>query len=192
MCEAPISAKGSGGRHFRGNNVDQNFDSYSVEYTFGDGAKLFLEGRTIQNCQQLFASYAHGTKGSAVISANTHNSGRCPVYQGQKMSGKPVWRAPRAEPSPYQVEWDRLIEAIRKDKPHNEAKRGTEASLVTVMGRLAAHTGRVWTYDQTLNHPHEFAPDVDKLTLTGPAPVQADKDGKYPVPRPGVEVKREY
>src|SRR5204862_3488748 len=62
----PVKAKAAGGRHYRGNNIDQNFDTYSVEYTFADGAKLFLEGRNIPGCHQEFASYAHGTKGSAV------------------------------------------------------------------------------------------------------------------------------
>ena len=64
----PVKAQASGGRHYRGDNVDQNFDSYSVEYTFADGTKLFLEGRTMAGCHHEFASYAHGTKGSAVIS----------------------------------------------------------------------------------------------------------------------------
>ena len=40
------SSQGLGGRHYRGNYIDQNFDTYSAEYTFADGAKLFLEGRT--------------------------------------------------------------------------------------------------------------------------------------------------
>jgi hypothetical protein len=39
---------------------------------------------------------------------------------------------------------------------------------------------------------HEFAPDVDKLTMDSPAPVQADANGKYPVPQPGIKTKREY
>ena len=60
------------------------------------------------------------------------------------------------------------------------------------MGRMAAHTGQVVTYDEMLNCEHEFAPDVDKLTLDGPAPLLADADGKYPVPQPGIKKKREY
>jgi len=36
----PVKAQAVGGRHYRGNYVDQNFDSYSVEYTFADGAIL--------------------------------------------------------------------------------------------------------------------------------------------------------
>ncbi|MCH8830274.1 MAG: Gfo/Idh/MocA family oxidoreductase, partial [Planctomycetes bacterium] len=40
----PVQADGAGGRHYRGDNVDQNFDNYNVEYTFADGTKLFLRG----------------------------------------------------------------------------------------------------------------------------------------------------
>ena len=43
-----------------------------------------------------------------------------------------------------------------------------------------------------INHEHECAPGVDKLTFDSPAPVQADKDGKCPVPQPGIKTKREY
>jgi hypothetical protein len=60
---------------------------------------------------------------------------------------------------------------IRDDKPYNEAKRGAEASLVSSMGRMAAHTGQVITYDQILHCDHEFAPDVDKLTFDSAAPL---------------------
>jgi hypothetical protein len=90
------------------------------------------------------------------------------------------------------VEWDELIGAIRQDKPYNEAKRGAEASLVTSMGRMAAHTGRLVTYDEMLNHPHEFAPGIDKFAMDSQAPLPADADGRYPVPQPGIITQREY
>jgi hypothetical protein len=60
------------------------------------------------------------------------------------------------------------------------------------MGRMAAHTGQIVTYDDILNHPHEFAPEVDKLTMDSPAPLRPDPDGKYPVPAPGQKRDREY
>ena len=103
-----------------------------------------------------------------------------------------TWQFGPQEPNPYQLEWDHLIEAIRKDKPYNEARRGAEASLITAMGRLAAHTGRLVTRDETLNHEHDLAPDVDKLTLDSPAPLLAGADGKYPIPQPGVKTRREF
>ena len=189
----PVRAQASGGRHYRGSNVDQNFDTYAVEYTFGDGTKMFLEGRNMSGCKQEFASYAHGSKGLAVISSNAHTPGNCRIYKGHNLANDQIaWRFPPPEPNPYQVEWDRLIKAIREDKPHNECKRGAEASLVTSMGRMAAHTGQVVTRDEMLNCDHEFAPEVDKLAMGSPAPLAAGPDGKYPIPQPGVKTKREY
>ncbi len=190
----PISAKGSGARCYRGDYIDQNFDTYSVEYTFADGSKMFLEGRNIDGCNQEFASYAHGTKGSAVISSNSHSPARCRIYKGQNMRRSDMtWAFPQPEPNPYQVEWDDLIHAIRKDKLYNEVKRGAEASLVTSMGRMAAHTGQIVTFDDMLNCKCEFAPEVDKLTMTSPAPLQVDKLTKrYPAPQPGIVTDREY
>ncbi|HEY1378347.1 MAG TPA: Gfo/Idh/MocA family oxidoreductase [Gemmataceae bacterium] len=204
----PVEARAIGGRHYRTGNrgeyVDQNFDHYTVEYTFADGAKLMLESRNIPGCWQAFASYAHGTKGSAIISSESHTPAHSRIFSGQKM---PIGRVPRRnepdvtwkweggerEPDPYQLEWDDLITAIRQDKPYNEVKRGTEASLISSMGRMAAHTGQVVTRDQILNDGQVFATDVDKLTsMDSPAPVQADKDGKYPVPEPGRKRMREY
>ncbi len=190
----PVKASATGGRHFRGNSVDQNFDVYSVEYTFADGAKLFLDGRTMPGCHQEFASYAHGTKGSAVISTAGHMPSHAATYKGQTPARKEdvIWTFGKPEPSPYQLEWDHLFQAILNDTPHNEARRGTEASLVTAMGRMAAHTGQIITYDQILAHTHEFAPDVDKLSFDSPAPLQPGADGKYPVPQPGVTRQREF
>lgn len=189
----PIHAQGSGGRHYRGDMVDQNFDSYSVEYTFADGTKLFLDGRTIPGCHHEFASYTHGTKGSAVISNGPRIPALCSTYKSTRIASEDLtWRYPASEPSPYQLEWDHLIDAIRQDKPYNEVKRGAEASLVTSMGRMAAHTGQVVTYDEMLNCDHEFAPGIDQLTMTSAAPLQAGDNGKYPVPMPGINPSREY
>jgi predicted dehydrogenase len=195
----PVQAKAMGGRHYRGAFIDQNFDHYAVEYIFPDGARLLLEGRSMAGCHQEFASYAHGTHGSAVISTSGHTPAQCRVHKGQNLTQKLtkaaradlVWLARQPEPDPYQVEWDDLMAAIRQDKPYNEVRRGAEASLVTAMGRMAAHTGRLITRDDMLNCDHEFAPEVDKLTFASPAPLPAGPDGKYPVPQPG-KGKREY
>ncbi|MBN2474629.1 MAG: Gfo/Idh/MocA family oxidoreductase [Pirellulales bacterium] len=188
----PVEAQALGGRHYRGNAIDQNLDTYSVEYTYPDGAKLFYYGRNMSGCQGGFSSYAHGTKGSAVISTSGHHPGRVRTYQGQKFDkGNLLWGPPE-EPNPYQMEWEDLIDAIRNDTPYNEAKRGAEASLVSTMGRMAAHTGQVVTFEQALRCEHEFAPEVGKLTMDSPAPLQLLPSGTYPVPMPGIETTREY
>ena len=103
-----------------------------------------------------------------------------------------VWAYPPNEPNPYQLEWDHLIDAIRNDKPYNEVERGVKASVVTSMGRMAAHTGQVITYDDMLNCEHEFAPDIESLMLTSESPLKADENGIYPVPQPGLITETEY
>jgi predicted dehydrogenase len=182
----PVQAQATGGRHYRGNSIDQNFDNYSVEYTFADGTKLFLYGRCISGCYEEMDSYVHGAKGLASVA-----DGR--IFKGQNPNrADVVWKSSQSLDWGYQVEWDELIDAIRQDKPYNEAKRGAEASLVTSMGRMAAHTGQIVTYDQIFNLDHEFAPGIDKLSMTSPSPLPAGPDGKYPVPQPGIVTKREY
>jgi predicted dehydrogenase len=189
----PVSAHATGGRHYRGDAIDQNIDNYAVEYTFPDGTKFFFYGRNMKGCHGSFASYVHGTKGSAVISTSGHTPGKVRTFKGHKMDKADLlWKFPQPEANPYQLEWDDLIDAIRQDKPYNEAKRGAEASLVSSMGRMAAHTGRIVTYDEILNCEHEFAAGVDKLTMDSPAPLQMGADGMYPIPQPGILKNREY
>jgi len=89
-------------------------------------------------------------------------------------------------------EWKHLIAAIREDQQYNEVERGCMASLVTSMGRMAAHTGQEITLEQMMNSEHEFAPDIQSLTLDSESPLKADADGFYPIPLPGLEKGREY
>ncbi|MBK9140456.1 MAG: Gfo/Idh/MocA family oxidoreductase [Verrucomicrobia bacterium] len=189
----PVSAHGTGGRHFRGNSVDQNFDSYSVEYTYPDGTKMFFIGRHMNGCHEEFASYVHGTKGAAIVSTAAHTPGRVRTFKGHNLTrANMLWAFPQPEPSPYQLEWDDLIAAIRGNQPYNEIKRGAIASLVTSMGRMAAHTGQIIQYEDMLNSDHEYAPGLDQLGEDSPAPLQAGPDGKYPVPTPGQTKGREF
>ena len=80
-----------------------------------------------------------------------------------------------------------------QDKPYNEVKRGAEASLVTSMGRMAAHTGQVITLDQMLELRPRVRPGRGQADVPdSPAPLLADKDGKYPMPEPGRKKTREF
>jgi predicted dehydrogenase len=193
----PVKAQALGGRHYKTTDdgtpfVDQNFDNYSVEYTFADGSKFFFDGRCMTGAQGIYSSYVHGTKGIGIASRANDCGGPSAIYKGQNINpANLVWQS-KDSSNPYQNEWDALIDAIRSDKPYNEVKRGVEASVVTSMGRMAAHTGQEVTFDQMLNCPHEFAPGLDKLTKDSPAPLQPDANGRYPQPQPGKKPNREY
>ena len=196
----PLKAQALGGRHYRQSPdgvpyVDQNFDTYSVEYTFEDGGRMIMDGRCIAGCNDIYSSYAHGSKGMAIVAKNGDCGAPSSIYKGQNAKrSKMLWQSKvkPGEQDPYQNEWNDLVDAIRNDKPYNEVKRGVEASLVTSMGRMAAHTGQEITFEDMLNCEHEFAPGLDKLTMTSDAPLKAGSDGKYPTPMPGLNPKREY
>jgi predicted dehydrogenase len=198
--EWPVKAQAIGGRHYKLNPdgqpwVDQNFDIYGVEYTYADGSKFNFDGRCMDGCENFYASYLHGTKGSAIASRAGDCGQPSAIFRTQSLKrGDQIWesKAPEGEGDPYTNEWDDLIDAIRKDKPYNEVPRGVEASLVTSMGRMAAHTGQEITYEQMLNCEHEFAPGVADLTADSPAPIQMGPDKRYPVPQPGINKDREY
>ncbi|QDU75646.1 Inositol 2-dehydrogenase/D-chiro-inositol 3-dehydrogenase [Bremerella volcania] len=189
----PVKAQALGGRHYRGDFIDQNFDTYAVEYTYPDGSKLFFNGRTMLGCRNDMSSVVHGSKGSAIVSTSGHTPGKVRTFSGQNQNRREVvWAYPQPEQNPYQLEWNDLVDAIINDQPYNEVHRGVQASLVTSMGRMAAHTGQEVTYEQMLHCEQEFAPNVDKLTADGPAPVMPNEEGKYPVPMPGQIRDMEY
>ena len=189
----PVKAQALGGRHYREDYVDQNFDAYAVEYTYEDGSKLFFDGRTMLGCRNDMSSTVHGSKGSAIVSTSGHTPGKVRIFSGQRQHRREVvWAYPQPEKNPYRLEWVDLVDAIINDKPYNEVPRGVEASVATSMGRMAAHTGQEITYDQMLECPHEFAPHVADMTADGPAPVMPDEDGNYPWPMPGVTKEVEY
>ena len=191
----PVKAQALGARHNRGHSVDQNFDNYSVEYTFADGSKFIMDGRCMTGCNDIYSSYAHGSKGLAIVSKANDCGLPSSTYHGQVADrSKVIWTSEvkREEQDPYLNEWNDLVDAIRNNKPYNEAKRGVEASLVTSMGRMAAHTGQEITFDQMLNSDHEMAPGVDKFTMDSPPPLKSDADGKYPIPMPGIVKHQEY
>ncbi len=195
----PVKAQALGGRHYRqdhdGIYVDQNLDTYSVEYTFADGTKMLMDGRCMIGCADIYSTYAHGSKGSAIVAKNGDCGSPSTTFKGQMpRRSDMVWtsQSKPGQEDPYLNEWNDLVDAIRNDKPYNEAKRGVEASLVSNLGRMAAHTGQEMTLEDMLNCEHEFAPNVDKLDMKSASPLPADKDGKYPVPMPGMTTKREY
>ncbi len=181
----PVSAHGVGGRFAGSTDCSQNLDSYSIEYTFGDGTKALVTGRYIPNCYTDFATFVHGTKCAAKFSGNIH-APTCWLYKDQHTEQSNLaWRAPKETVNPWQAEWDVLLSAIRNNHPHNEAKRAALSNLGAIMGRAAVHMGRVITWEEAMASDFQFYSKVDELTVNTPAPVQADAQGRYPAPVPG-------
>jgi predicted dehydrogenase len=180
----PVSAQGMGGRCYE--QAGNQFDHYTVEYTFADGTKLFAFSRHMNGCWNTYSDYAHGSKGSAVIMA-TLGQPKPKMYNSHDMVPENlVWEFGKNDPNPYHKEWQVLLDAIRQDKPHNEAHRAGEAEIAAIMGRAATHSGKFITWDQTLNSDFQFVKDIDNMTFDTTAPIHAGPGGIYPAPLPGI------
>lgn len=179
----PVSAQGQGGRQVRA-EPDQVFDHYAVEYAFADGTRLFAQGRHIADCWGFFGDVIHGSKGSAVLGEGiTHPR----IYRQHRQSPENViWEYKGPGFSHYQYEHDLLFEAIRQDKPCNEADRCVKAAMVGILGRMAAESGNMITWDEALASNLELAPGLDQYTWESNPPVMPDAQGRYPIAMPGI------
>jgi len=180
----PVAAQAMGGRCYP--EAGNLFDHYAVEFTFADGTKLFAFSRHMAGCWNEYADYAHGTKGSAVLMTDL-GTPNTRLFKNQRMTAENlVWRQGQAEPNPYHVEWQVLLDAIRQGKPHNEARRAAEANFAAILGRAAAHTGAYVTWDEAIKSDFQYVKDIDHMTFDTPAPIKAGPDGLYPAPIPGI------
>ncbi len=196
----PIKVQALGGRHYKNSPegvpyVDQNFDTYTAEYIFADGARFIMDGRCMTGCNDIYSSYAHGTKGMAIIAKHGDIGDPSSTFTGQNPTRKNmIWQSEvsRDQRDPYQNEWNTLVDVILDDVPYNEVERGVKSSLVTSMGRRAAHCGQEITFDDMMNSDHEYAPGVAEFTMESEAPLVADANGAYAKPMPGLTRMREY
>lgn len=182
----PVSAIGLGGRLANSTNRGQGLDSMSVEWTFPDGTKAtdsvsWHGGHSYRN----FATYVHGTKCAAQFSGNSHD-GDVAIYKDQRIAKDNIsWKAPKEKYSPWDAEWNVLLDSIRNNKPQNEVKRAAMSNFADLMGRAALHSGKEITWDEIYNSKFQFVKNIDDMNYDTPAPVKVGPDGFYPVPVPG-------
>jgi len=178
----PVSAQGQGGRQVR-TQPDQLFDHYSVEYTFPDGTRLLAQGRHMDNCWGFFGDIIHGSKGSAVLGEGIPKPR---IFKGHlQTSENVIWEYDGPRHNAYQNEHDLLFEAIRKDIPYNEAERSAYAAMAGILGRMAAESGRMITWEQAMASNLELAPGLDHYTIESDPPVMPNTQGQSPVAMPG-------
>ena len=171
----PISALGQGGRAITPAISETQsgdiFDHHFVEYTFADESRMFVQLRAIPGCWSGGGVYVHGPLGMAIPEAGT-------------ISGSNPWSFPGEVGIPYQVEHDVLIDAIRRNQPHNEVDYAATSNMTGIMGRMASYSGQMVNWETALNSTLRLGPE--KYAFDAPAPVVADASGNYPVPIPGI------
>jgi myo-inositol 2-dehydrogenase/D-chiro-inositol 1-dehydrogenase len=172
MDDFPTECHGMGGRQVRTDKkYGEIFDHFAVEYTYGNGTKMFSQCRHIRNCWNSVTEHAHGSKGYADIS-------------GYRItSGTEKWRSDKKD-NPYQVEHDDLFKAIRNNEAYNEGEYGAKSTLTAIMGRMAVYSGKPVTWEDALNSDIDLMPE--NFAWDALPKVLPNSDGIYPIAIPGV------
>lgn len=165
----PENAFGVGGRQDRGKN-SEIYDHHAVNFSYPKGVRIASQCRQFPGGDGRVNEEFQGTKGYVRI-------GQITDYDG-----KLLWKFEGPAPNPYQVEHDELHDAIRNDKPLNNAYYGVTASFAAVLGRLATYSGKQWDYDKALAMDYRLMPD--NPTWESVPPVMPNAEGQYPLPMP--------
>ena len=179
----PVSAQGQCARQLR-REQDELFDQYYVEYTFPDGTRLHAQGRFMRGTWNSFQATVHGTTGSAIFGEGIRDPR---IYRGHNPRARNMIWEYTGPPfrNEYQAEHDALFAAIRNDEPHNETERAASATMIGILGRLAAKSGRLITWEDAFNSNRSLA-NVDALvSFDCSAPAQPDENGDYFFPIAG-------
>jgi len=177
MGKHPEKAIGYGGRHRR--VTGDQYDFFSIDFDYGNGVSSHSMCRQIDSC----------ANGTGEIITGTGGYTNC-VNTIWDLDGKVKWsfeypvdengnRMNQIKIPPYVQEHMHLVHAIRTGEYVNEAEETALSTLTAIMGRTAAYTGRLITWDEILKSDMDMGPAEVKF---GPVSM------KFEAPVPGTPV----
>ena len=142
----PVRVLATGGRQRR--QTGDMYDHFSLTYEYDNGMHAHCTSRQIAGCDNRTAVMLFGTKGYADARASK-------IFNND---GTIAWEYPRpkrddpdqtwAVPSNMVQEHMRLVNSIRTGKPTNEVEHLANSTLITIMGRESAYSGKFITWEQ--------------------------------------------
>ncbi len=160
----PVRAEATGGRQRR--VTGDMFDFFSIEYVYETGLRTHCTSRQIDGCDSNHLIMIYGTKGYTNCFDTIFN-----------LDGSVAWKYPypkpedadqsMAVPDPYRQELIRLVTAIRTNKPINDSEKHVQSTLIAIMGRESAYTGKFVTWDQIMASTQKLGPETYAF---GPVP----------------------
>jgi len=148
MNQNPVKAIGWGGRQRR--VTGDQYDFFSIEYVYENGMRAHCAARQINGCTNRKVQQINGTKGYADAAGKLFD-----------LQGNEIWKYPHPEEGDTESKWKvtnpfvqehiNLVTAIRTGKPISDAEAQVNSTLITIMGRISAYTGKDVTWEEMLN-----------------------------------------
>lgn len=171
MGDKPLKAVGFGGRSRR--ITGDIFDFFSVDYYYENNKRMLHTARQIDGCDGNVSEQILGTKGIAQL--NDRGEMKMLDWEGNILweydyENKPV-------KNPYNQEHIHLVESIRLNKKINQAEDLAYSTMIAIMGRETAYTGKAITWDEIMASSLRYGPEKYEM---GSLPEY--KEGVAPVP----------
>jgi predicted dehydrogenase len=171
----PIQAVGFGGRAQR--LTGDIYDFFSVNYYYENNKRMLATARQIDGCDGNVSEQVLGTDGVALL----NDAGNISIVD---YKGNVLWKYDYEKnpvKNPYDQEHVHLVESIRLNKKINQAEDLAYSTLIAILGREAAYTGKSISWDDIMSSPLRYGPETYEM---GPLPFyhegEAPKPGKAP------------
>jgi len=154
LGKTPVKAVGMGARVRR--STGDQYDFFSIDYEYDDGVHMHSTIRQLNGCANVREETLIGTKGTANLDGVIYDP-----------AGKPVWKYDGPTNNSLVQEHVDWVTAIRTGKPVNTAKETALSTLMAIMGRDSAYTGKAVSWQDLLASDVRLGPTEYAL---GPVP----------------------
>ena len=152
----PIRAAGFGSRQRR--VTGDQYDNFSVDFVFENGMHFHSMCRQINGCFNNVSDRIQGTKGSTDCTSSIVDLAGNEIWKYDYPPDKNGNPGTSVSVEPHLQELITFVTALRTGKVINEIENTAIATLVAIMGRVSAYTGKEVTYEEMLNSDMQLGP----------------------------------
>ncbi len=149
--EPPERCWAVGGRTTRPDTPETGnvWDNFAITYEYAGGVRAYHTCRHWPNTATDNSAYFLGSEGRCTMQ---------PWNGRHVIEGERPWQGTAAGNDMYQREHDVLFASIRSGKPVNDGVAMSRSTMLAIMGRMAAYTGQVVTWDQAMGSEENLNP----------------------------------
>ena len=178
--QPPMKVTGNGGRTQRtGPEYGHVYDHFDTIYEWKVGdrpVRATCQTRQWVNVDTDVSDWAFGTKGVADV-------------MNHKITGENAWKRKESKENMYDTEHKALFAAIRKGEPINDGDYMCKSTLMAIMGRMAAYTGKTIYWDKAAAKADKKASAPTLMENTEDLSPPSYEFGPLPVPPVAVPGK---
>ncbi|MDR1718910.1 MAG: Gfo/Idh/MocA family oxidoreductase [Dysgonamonadaceae bacterium] len=157
LGKKPIKASGFGAHHRR--FTGDQYDMFSVDFTYDDDIHVNSMCRQIDGCSNNISEVIRGTKGTWSSNGEIRDRKGNVLWQYDFEKEKATFK----QTNEFVLEHVNFVNHIRENKPISHAEATAISTLTAIMGRISAYTGEDVTWEQLLASEMNLLPE--NLTL---------------------------